>query len=67
MDKFRSCIGIPLEIDRLTVDINDIEENLRLLKTKIQGIHSSFIFNLDKSGYSEYADAREKKLIVPVS
>ena len=66
-DKFKSCIGIPLEIDRSTVDINDIEENLHLLKTKIQGIHSSFIFNLDECGYTEYADAREKKLIVPVS
>lgn len=65
--KYKSCIGLPLEIDRSQVDIEEIESNLEILKQRIQGAHSSFIYNLDECGYTDYNDAREKKLIVPIT
>ena len=65
--KFKTCLGLPLEVDRADVNLDDIERNLEELKEKIKGVPSCFIFNLDECGYSDYADARERQLIVPIT
>lgn len=66
-NSFKSCVALPLEEKRMFASLLDIELNLKFLKNKIEGVPSAFIFNCDEVGHSEYADAVQKKLIVPRS
>ena len=65
--KFKSCIGVPYESDRLETSITDVEQNLNILYEKINGIPLPFIFNIDEVGEQRYTDACEKYVIVPWS
>ncbi len=51
-----------MEENRLNININDLENNLKDLKNKIDGIPCPFVFNIDEVGVQEYADNEEKKL-----
>lgn len=66
-NKYKTCLSLALEIERSEINLEEIEQNLKELKEKINGIPSPFNFNLDECGYTDYADTREKKLIVPIS
>lgn len=63
--KFKSLPGVPMEDNRLNVNINQIEENINSLRIKVKGIPLRFVMNLDEMGHSDYEDARKISLIVP--
>lgn len=64
-NKYKTVVGIPMQQERLTVDLPEIENNLIDLSNKINGIPIQFIFNLDETGIVEYEDAQKKFVIVP--
>ena len=64
---FKTCIGTALDKDRYESQLSDIEENLKVLKMKVDGLPSNFVFNCDEVGHSEFADSPQKILIVPKS
>lgn len=56
---FKTATGIPLEYQRLFLNIKNLEENLKELKNKIDGVPTRFVFNLDECGVQEYADSEK--------
>ena len=64
-EKFKSCIGVSMEMTRLMASLLDLENNLEQLKNIINGLPIPFIFNLDEFGQQDFADAVEKVVIVP--
>lgn len=66
-DYIKTVTGKAMEENRLNININDLENNLKDLKNKIDGIPCPFVFNIDEVGVQEYADNEEKKVIVPAS
>lgn len=64
-EEFKTCVVVPLDQDRYFATLEDIEENLKLLKEEVEDVPSNFIFNVDEVGHSEYADSYQKIVIVP--
>jgi len=62
--EFKVVTGVPLERSRIQVDIKDIEEYFESIKPYVETIPSSFIFNLDETGFLEFQDATDIKVIV---
>lgn len=65
-EEFKTCIGIPLDQDRYNASLEDIEQNLCILKENVDGVPSNYVFNVDEVGHSEYADSNMKTVIVPL-
>ena len=61
--------GIPLESVRAEVPFNIIKDYYERLSLMLESedIPPAFYFNVDETGFHDYVDAREKKLIVPAS
>lgn len=59
-DYIKTVTGKAMEENRLNININDLENNLKDLKNKIDGIPCPFVFNIDEVGVQEYADNEEK-------
>lgn len=55
-----------MEDKRLNTNIYQIEDDLNELRRSIIGIPIDFVFNLDEMGCSEFQDARERIVIVPI-
>lgn len=66
-DKIKTCTGISMDISRLNASLCELEQNLEELKNKINGLPIPFVFNLDEFGQQDYADAREKTVLVPAN
>ena len=54
-----------MDLQRLEVATEQIEENINELKEKIVSVPIEFIMNLDEMGQQDYADAELKTVIVP--
>ena len=61
---FKTVTGVPMDKSRVMVDIHSIAEYFMGIKSIINNIPSAFIFNLDESGFCDYQDAHEIKVIV---
>jgi hypothetical protein len=55
----------PQEEARLEVPHVFLEETIRCLRDRAQGMKAELVFNLDEVGISEWEDRKEKKVIVP--
>lgn len=66
-NELKTYTGEALDQERYEANLKDIEENLMILKEKIDGLPSCFVFNCDEVGHSEFADSPQKILIVPKS
>ena len=63
---FKIVKGSPLETARALVETSLIDDYFKDLKEVFAcKIPSSFVFNIDEMGYSEYYDSRKKKCVVP--
>ena len=51
--------GVPMEKNRLQCDPSEVDRFYELLDSDLQGIPSSLVFNLDESGFDEWADRAE--------
>jgi hypothetical protein len=65
MPAVKTVIGEPMERERVDVNPEDIEIWFNELEQAIADVPREFIFNVDETGCSEYADRREMKVIVP--
>jgi hypothetical protein len=65
MPSVRSVLGIPTEAERVAVGSEIVTEWYRALATKIEGVPRAFIYNVDETGCSDYADKREIRVLVP--
>jgi hypothetical protein len=61
----RSIWGIPMEGTRVEVDPAKIEDFYDELEALIEDVPAAFIFNMDESGCSDWADKREIRVLVP--
>ena len=66
-NSFKSLPGVPYDDNRFNVNICDIEQNLNILKTRINGVPLRFVLNLDEMGHSDFEDAQQIHLIVPIN
>lgn len=57
--------GIPMEKQRLECDITEIQSYFALLSENVDDVPAPFVFNLDESGFQDWADRRERTVIVP--
>lgn len=64
-DDYKTCIGVPMDKDRVEASLIDIETNLMQLSQKVSGVPAPFVFNVDEMGQSDFADAHETVVIVP--
>lgn len=64
-DIFETRKAKPMEMARMEVPTNLIEENINQLRREIEGIPLEFIMNLDEMGQQEFEDAEVKTVIVP--
>lgn len=64
-EDYKTCIGIPMEKDRVEASLSEIENNLYELSQKVNGVPAPFVFNVDEMGQSDYVDAHETIVIVP--
>jgi hypothetical protein len=55
----------PMERQRVECDPGEILQYARRLATSVNGTPAAFVFNLDESGFQEWADRRESKVVVP--
>lgn len=55
------------EDGRFYVCPNEIEENLNLLASEVNGVPPDFVFNLDEVGCHDFADAHDKYVIAPIT
>jgi hypothetical protein len=68
MPDIRTVTGVPYEASRAAVDPSVIQEWLNMLEAEIPEIPRAFVFNMDETGCSDWADRpREVTLIVPTS
>lgn len=63
-EEFKTCVAVPLDQDRYFSTLEDIKNNLKLLKEEVEDVPSNFVFNVDEVGHSEYADSTIKKLLL---
>jgi hypothetical protein len=56
--------GYPLWQDRVNCDPHKIQTFFEGLKHYVEELPSAFIFNLDESGFQEWADRRKRTVIV---
>lgn len=64
---YKTCIGKPMDANRIEANLNEIETNLYELSQKVYGVPASFVFNLDEMGQADYADSQETTVLVPIS
>jgi hypothetical protein len=57
----------PLEQDSVNTDPHKMQAFLDRLKHYVEGLLSAFIFNLDESGFQDWADRRKPTVIVPAT
>ena len=62
---FTTRLGKPMEISRLQIPVEVIEENINQLKEEVNGVPVEFIMNFDEMGQQEYADSKIKTVNVP--
>jgi hypothetical protein len=60
-------IGVPWEKERLACHPDEIRAYFELLDHNVTGIPAAFSFNLDESGFQDWADRRERMVIVPAT
>jgi hypothetical protein len=65
MPSVRSVLGVPMESERVAVDPAVLDEWFRDLAQRVEGVPRQFIFNVDETGCSDYADRREITVLVP--
>ena len=65
--QLKTAIGIPLEESRIDVPLKIILDHYNILDALLQRelIPPGFFFNVDESGFQEFADARKEVVIVP--
>jgi hypothetical protein len=57
--------GVPLETGRVQVDGAVIDAFYCELEEMIKGIPAAIIYNMNETGYSNWADAHEVMVLVP--
>jgi hypothetical protein len=57
--------GVPMEKERLECDLDEIRAHFELLDRNVTGAPAAFVFNLDESGFQDWADRLERMVIVP--
>ena len=62
---FKSVVGKPEDDKRFDVDQQSIYEYFQNLMNNCSGISTRLIINMDESGFSDWADRKEIRLIVP--
>jgi hypothetical protein len=65
--ELRRITGVPLEKERLACDPEEIAAYFELFDRNVAGIPAAFVFNLDESGFQDWADPRERMVIVPAT
>ena len=63
---FKTVVGIPMESERVRSDPKEIDLYFQLLKSNIQDVPACLLFNLDETGFNEWADAKDCMVVVPV-
>jgi hypothetical protein len=66
-DGFKTISGTPIESKRCALTVEVIEDHFSRLAQNIANVPASFIFNIDESGFQEFADAYEIQVVVPAS
>ena len=66
---FKTVIGHPMEATRAEVPLKVIQEHYEKMKTLLlnEDVPAAFFFNVDESGFQEFADATDQVFIVPDS
>ena len=59
--------GLPMDQSRLQSSPEDIDLYFELISKDFQGVPSSFIFNLDETGFDDWADKAECCAVVPAT
>ena len=65
-ENFKTITGKPMEDERIMCDTDEIDEYFNHIEQIIGDIHSSFVYNIDESGFQDWADQREMRVIVPI-
>jgi precorrin-2 methylase len=63
----KTIAGVPMEAERVAADEATITAFSDELEGMIEDVPAVMIFNIDESGYSEWADAHEVRILVPDS
>ena len=53
--------------NRLKLDDADVQEHLMGMEATLANVPAAFVFNMDESGVNEFADAKNKKVLVPIT
>jgi hypothetical protein len=62
--ELRMIQRVPIEKKRLECDTTETRSYFEILNENITGVPATFIFNLDESGFQNWADGRERIVIV---
>jgi hypothetical protein len=62
--ELRMIKGVPMEKQRLGCDIAEIEMNCQMLTKNVSGDPVAFMFNVNESGFQDWADRGERTVIV---
>jgi hypothetical protein len=63
--ELRLVKGHPMEQGHVQCDPTEIMEYTQRLGRSVNGIPAAFVLNLDESGFQDWVDCRESKVVVP--
>ena len=63
--EFKIVDGKPMETERVMCDSGEIDDYFCHLENLIHDIDDGFIYNIDETGFQDWTDRRDKRIIVP--